>query len=91
MTQTGAGYVPNSFTIQKGVPVRWIIDSKNPQSCAGSIVMPSMNIGRVLQAGENVIEFTPTQNGNISFTCSMGMYRGNFQVVTGGGLFVTRQ
>ena len=81
MTQDGSGYHPNSFTIKKGVPVRWIINSTEPYSCAASIVMQKYNIRQSLRAGENVIEFTPTETGALTFTCSMGMYRGTFNVV----------
>lgn len=83
MTQKNAGYYPNSFTIKKGIPVKWIITSEAPYSCAASINMPSMNIQQSLQAGENVITFTPTQSGRLPFSCAMGMYRGTFTVIDG--------
>ena len=85
MTQKSAGYDPNSFTIKKGVPVKWIIASEAPYSCAASIYMPSMNIQQSLQAGENTIQFTPTQSGTLPFSCAMGMYRGSFSVIDGSG------
>lgn len=80
MTQDGSGYHPNSFTVKKGIPVRWIINSTNAYSCASSIIMQRYKIRRSLNAGENIIEFTPTDSGTIPFTCSMGMYRGVFNV-----------
>lgn len=81
MAQLANGYRPNVFTVRKGIPVKWVIDSKSAYTCAASIRMPAMNIGQFLQAGENVIRFTPTQTGPIRFTCGMGMYSGNFNVV----------
>ena len=81
MTQASNGYIPRSFTIQKGVPVRWIVTSTSPFSCASQLVVPSLNISASLQSGENIIEFTPTKTGTIPFSCSMGMYRGSFTVV----------
>lgn len=81
MTQKANGYSPNRFTVQVGVPVRWIITSEAEYSCAASIYMPSYNIQQYLNIGENIIEFTPRQTGTISFSCSMGMYRGAFTVV----------
>lgn len=83
MTQKNAGYSPNSFTVRKGVPVKWIITSEAPYSCAASINMPAMDIQQSLKAGENVIEFTPNQTGRLPFSCAMGMYRGEFNVVDG--------
>lgn len=81
MTQDGSGYRPNNFTIKRGVPVRWVINSLSPYTCAASIVLPRFNIRKSLQTGENVIEFTPTENGRLPFSCSMGMFRGVFNVV----------
>jgi len=80
MTQA-VGYSPNRFTVKKGVPVKWIINSTNPYTCASFLVVPSLRITRALQEGENSIEFTPTQTGDIRFTCSMGMFSGVFTVV----------
>ncbi len=85
MTQTSSGYSPNSFTIKKGVPVKWIVTSENAFTCAASIVSPKLGIRKNLEAGENIIEFTPTEAGQVRFTCSMGMYSGVFNVVDGDG------
>lgn len=81
MIQGNRGYSPNSFTIKKGVPVKWIIDSQAANSCASSIIMSKYNISKNLVAGENIIEFTPTVTGSINFSCSMGMYTGKFNVI----------
>jgi sulfite exporter TauE/SafE/copper chaperone CopZ len=81
MTQTASGYSPNSFTIKKGIPVKWIITSEDPFSCAASIVSSKLGIRKNLKAGENIIEFTPIETGPVRFTCSMGMYSGSFNVV----------
>ena len=80
MVEGNAGYSPNKFSIKKGVPVKWIIDAQAPYSCASSIVVPKLNISKNLEAGENIIEFTPNQIGKIPFSCSMGMYTGVFNV-----------
>jgi len=81
MTESGRGYSPNSFTIKRGQPVRWIIDAQAPYSCASALIVPSLKIQKQLKAGENIIEFTPQETGTIPFSCSMGMYRGKFIVV----------
>lgn len=85
MTQDGSGYSPNQFTVERGKKVRWIITSTNQFSCASSIVMPKYKINKYLQKGENIIEFVPTEVGEIPFSCSMGMYRGKFIVVDAQG------
>lgn len=81
MIQNSSGYSPNQFTIKKDIPVRWIITSKDNRSCASSIVSQQLGIRRVLQLGENIIEFTPQEVGTIRFSCNMGMYTGAFQVI----------
>jgi len=80
MTEDGDGYSPNKFLIKKNIPVRWIIDAKNPYSCASALVLPKLKIRKFLEAGENIIEFTPTETGKLAFSCSMGMYTGVFNV-----------
>lgn len=83
MTQNASGYSPNSFTIKKDIPVKWIINSTDSFTCAASIVSAKLGVRQGLQQGENIIEFTPTETGPIRFSCSMGMYTGVFNVVDG--------
>ena len=81
MTQNSRGYVPNTFTIKKGVKVKWVVTSTDPYTCANSLVSRQLNLRQNLISGENIIEFTPTEVGKIAFSCSMGMYSGSFNVV----------
>lgn len=83
MAETNGGYTPNTFTIKKDMPVKWIIDGQAPYSCASALIMPKLNIQKNLVAGENIIEFTPTVPGQLKFSCSMGMYTGVFNVLDG--------
>jgi plastocyanin len=81
MEQRGNGYFPSELTVHRGRPVRWVIDSKSEFSCASSIVIPQLGITKDLKRGENVIEFTPTEDMDIGFSCSMGMYNGKIKVI----------
>lgn len=81
MAQNARGYTPNIFTIKNGIPVTWIIDSKDNYSCASSIVSQKIGVRQNLTLGKNIIKFTPTEVGSIRFSCSMGMYTGSFTVV----------
>ncbi|KKP40031.1 MAG: heavy metal transport/detoxification protein [Candidatus Peregrinibacteria bacterium GW2011_GWF2_33_10] len=81
MEQGTFGYSPDEFIIKKGIPVKWIVNSENQYTCASSIYSQKLGISKTLIAGENVIEFTPDQTGQIPFSCSMGMYTGKFNVV----------
>jgi uncharacterized protein len=81
MKELANGYSPNNFTIKQGILVKWVIDAQAPYSCASTIVMNKYNIRKSLVAGENIIEFTPKDIGRIPFSCSMGMYTGQFNVI----------
>jgi len=81
MNQEGNGYNPNRFIIQKGIPVKWVINSIDQNSCAVALVLSEFGINTILSTGENVIEFTPKETGEIRFACSMGMYTGRFIVI----------
>jgi len=80
MDLTYRGYVPNVLYVKKGVPVKWIINVKQLSGCTRSILMEKFGIKKDLQAGENVIEFTPTEAGEIPFSCGMKMVWGKFIV-----------
>lgn len=82
ITATNSGYKTSTKTIKKGVPVKLTITSKNVQSCARSFIIPSLNINKVLPInGDEVVEFTPTEDGILNFSCGMGMYTGAFEIV----------
>ena len=76
------GYQTNVQTLKAGVPVNLKLTSENVTSCARSFTIPEYNVSKVLpQTGTTAIEFTPTKKGRLTFTCSMGMYTGYFEVI----------
>lgn len=81
MAVTNYGYEPKNLTIKAGVPVRWKIDGSGASGCTSVMTIPSLNISEPLRQGENIIEFTATQKGQLAFMCSMGMVRGSFTVI----------
>ena len=81
MDVVNSGYVPNYFTVKKGVPVKWIINGKNIFGCQGYFVVPNLSISKALNEGQNLIEFTPNEVGFINFSCGMGMYQGRIEVI----------
>lgn len=81
MSANSRGYVPGVLVVQKGIPVRWIIDGEQLNSCNNAIVVPYLKIQKKLAPGENIVEFTPAASGDISFSCWMGMIRGVIKVV----------
>jgi uncharacterized protein len=74
MSVDGLTYTPHRFTVLEGVPVRWEIDGRNAQGCGRVITIPKLGRTETLPKDSiKVIEFTPTQTGTISFSCTMGM------------------
>lgn len=84
------GYTTDAPVIQKGVPVRWIIEGKSLNGCNNPITLPLLGIQKPLQSGDNVVEFTPEKDGVLGFSCWMGMVTGSFKVVDDTGA-VTEQ
>ncbi len=81
MAITRYGYEPKNMTIKAGVPVRWKINGNDAYGCTSVMTIPSLNITKPILQGENIIEFTPSQKGELAFMCSMGMVRGSFTVL----------
>lgn len=82
ITVTNRGYKADVNTLKLDVPVKLKVNTSNVTSCARAFTIPDLNYFKLLPAtGTEVIEFTPTKLGNMTFTCSMGMYSGSFNVV----------
>lgn len=80
-TMESGKYQP--FVVQKGIPVRWIIKAKaeDLNGCNNPVTVPKYNIKKKLVPGDNVIEFTPREEGTITYTCWMGMISSYIKVV----------
>jgi uncharacterized protein len=72
------------FVVQAGITVKWTINVEEGDlnGCNNPITIPKFGIEKVLTIGENIIEFTPEKEGNILYTCWMGMIDGNISVVS---------
>ena len=76
------GYTANVNTLKVGVPVKLTLIANGVASCARAFTIPDYNISKILpQTGTETIEFTPTKTGLLTYTCSMGMYSGSFNVI----------
>jgi sulfite exporter TauE/SafE len=76
------GYTSDVNTLKLGIPVRLTLITSGVASCARAFTIPGYNISKVLpQTGSEIIEFTPTKTGLLTYTCSMGMYSGSFNVI----------
>ncbi|OGI34527.1 MAG: hypothetical protein A2259_01280 [Candidatus Moranbacteria bacterium RIFOXYA2_FULL_43_15] len=80
MHVTNAGFSPSVLKVKKGVPVRWVIKGDEVSSCTNKIIVPSLDLKKNINSGDNVLVFTPEKSGEIPFSCWMGMVRGKFIV-----------
>ena len=80
MTANNNGFTPNAFYVQKEVPIRWIINGEQMNTCNNAIIVPSLNKEFNIKKGENIIELTPGDK-DVNFSCWMGMIRGVIKVV----------
>lgn len=84
------GWTPDSFVLQKDIPVRWEIDVKELTGCNNEIIVPDYDLGFKLKQGLNVIEFTPDKVGTVRWSCWMGMIPGTFIVTEDGSASETQ-
>jgi sulfite exporter TauE/SafE/copper chaperone CopZ len=82
MNVTSGGWQPNNFVLQKGVPVKWIINGVELTSCNNRIIVRDYGLDFPVKQGEQTIEFTPTKEGVVRWSCWMGMIPGTFVVVS---------
>lgn len=70
------GYYPKNIVVQKDIPTKLIIKTKNTYDCSSAISIPSLSIRKMLKpTGEEVIDLGSLESGKtIDGTCSMGMY-----------------
>ncbi|VVB53633.1 Cytochrome C biogenesis protein transmembrane region [uncultured archaeon] len=80
MDVTAEGWSPDSFVLQKGVPVKWVINVKELTNCNKAIQVPKLGLYFNLKQGVQTIEFTPNESGVIPWSCWMGMIPGRFIV-----------
>lgn len=75
------GYTPNRVEVERGRPVKLAFYRADARNCGGTVVFTSLNIRQKLPVGEQkIVEITPRETGDISFTCSMGMLKGKLAV-----------
>jgi len=84
MEVTRYGWTPDTFTLKKGVPVKWNINVKELTGCNNEIIVRDYDIDVKLKRGMNVVEFTPTKTGTVRWSCWMGMIPGAFIVTNDG-------
>lgn len=76
------GYRPSANTLHVGVPVRLTLKTNEAYGCSLAFTMPSVNVSAILlPTDEKTVEFTPNKRGRLVYSCTMGMYSGEFEVI----------
>ena len=79
---SGGGYSPTLFTVKAGIPVELTLESKGAYTCASSFTFKKFKIFEQLgPTDKKVVTFTPTEKGEFTYACSMGMYAGVMRVI----------
>lgn len=77
ITVSSNGYEPSSIPVVKGQPVKLAFYRADSENCGGEVVFAKQKIRKKLAVGETVlVEFTPTDAGEIAFACGMDMLSG---------------
>ena len=69
--------------VQKGIPVRIILhaDEEKITGCNNEIVSLDFDFDVPIKAGDNIIEFTPQNEGEYTVTCWMNMIKNRIKVI----------
>ncbi|MGH9949869.1 MAG: cupredoxin domain-containing protein, partial [Pyrinomonadaceae bacterium] len=77
ITVSSSGYEPSSISVVNGQPVKLAFYRADSNNCGGEVIFSKLKIKKKLPVGETVlVEFTPTEAGEIAFACGMDMLRG---------------
>lgn len=71
------GYVPNTVTLQKGVPATLIFHRKDPSACLEEVVFPDFAIHEKLPVNaRHEIKLDTSKPGEFKYACGMHMFFG---------------
>ncbi len=75
------GFSPSSIEVEAGHKLNLVFNRVDKNNCGNVVVFPKLKIRKNLPVGKDVIvSLTPTEAGNITFTCGMGMMKGSLVV-----------
>lgn len=78
-----SGYDPDEIVVKHGEKINLTINNISRGGCQAAFTIPKLNIQKIVYPGDKkTVEFTaPGTPQEISFMCSMGMYRGKIVVI----------
>lgn len=78
---TEAGFVPNTVSVKKGVPIVLVVTRMTDQTCATQAFFPVINKTVDFPLNKPVRVALPARSaGNLSYACGMGMLHGEIVV-----------
>lgn len=81
VTVSSRGYEPSEIKIEKGKPAKIAFYRIDAENCGGEVVFSKLNIKKKLPVGDTVlVEFMPTESGDLGFACGMDMMKGKIVV-----------
>lgn len=83
ITQNGYRTEPAVVNVKAGSKVKFNIVNQGGGGCTQSLTVPKLGLQRVVPIGQSdTLEFTaPTTPGPLAFMCSMGMFKGQINVI----------
>jgi sulfite exporter TauE/SafE len=78
-----SAYAYPSIQVTAGIPVEWtiVLAEENCNTCNNAIELPAYNQSVKLSVGENLVKFTPLEEGEFLYTCWMGMIKSKIFVL----------
>ena len=78
------GYRPSRLRARAGTPLRLVFTRSDSDPCTERVVFSNPHLERRLApAAATVVDLPPLPPGEIRFTCAMGRYRGQIDVIAG--------
>jgi plastocyanin domain-containing protein len=82
MRVTDQAYSPAVMRAKAGLPINLVIATNNVRGCAGSLVIPALNVQKLLPPNTTTTILLPSQSAGskVRLTCVMGMYNAEIDV-----------
>lgn len=83
ITIDSSGYSPKQFSVNAGENVTLRLSNKDSNNCAQDFTIPQIGLKQIVPLGTSqTVRFkAPNEPGQLTFMCSMGMYRGVINVI----------
>lgn len=71
---SNGNYDKDQITVKKGIPVRLHFNTQGNVGCGRQLVIRGLGVQTISNGAEQVVEFTPQNEGTYQYTCGMGMW-----------------